>query len=465
MFFTFLLCAVAAFFCWRFYARHARQRRALIAEIDEVRGRFEEPGMRLLRLLESLERDLVLIRGGHVAEEAAEIIGDDEVLREAEELASRHAELTKELSEHGHSHSRRDLREREESWRELAEAVGDFLPRLQAEEARLAAVIARTGRLPTRVQDAERLMGEVEAAGAAGEERGFVVHGELTVLSDAAERLREIRSLVDGRRLVASEEPLTTLLGDLSGAKAALRTLEQRWEALSEREAVLRGALERLHRQRDEAEAVHRTLVADFAHEIGQDMGARMAAGASELTAAERHLDVLAAELNSADVHGGEAAAEAAEAAQERAEEAFAAPAERRDRVRELSRTLPGYRRSGIEHAGRIEAQAQEPEETRPLAPVAVLLREQMERLDMSSEKPAWLTLELRVAEVGASLNQLESAVQEVAQAVRSTRAALNDAHRKLWAARRAPDTDRTAERIAEGVTSAVRAAAKRPAP
>lgn len=464
MFLTFLICAVAAFFCWRFYAHHARQRRALIAEIDEVRGRFEEPGMRLLRLLESLERDLVLIRGGHVAEEATEIIGEnDEVLREAEELANRHAELTKELSEHGHSHSRRDLREREESWRELAEAVGDFLPRLQAEEARLAAVIARTGRLPTRMQDAERLMGEVEAAGAAGEERGFVVHGELTVLSDSAERLREIRSLVDGRRLVASEEPLTALLGDLSGAKAALRTLEQRREALAEREAVLRGALGRLHRQRDEAEAVHRTLVADFAHEIGQDMGALMTAGASELTAAERHLDVLAAELNSADVHGGEAAAEAAEAAQERAEEAFAAPAERRDRVRELSRTLPGYRRSGIEHAGRIEAQAQESEETRPLVPVAVLLREQMERLDMSSEKPAWLTLELRVAEVGASLNQLENAVQEVAQAVRSTRAELR---RTFAAARRVGDPyDPRAERIAAGVTSLVRAAAKRPAP
>ena len=464
MFLTFLLCALAAFVCWRFYAHHARQRCALIAEIDEVRGRFEEPGMRLLRLVESLERDLVLIRGGHVAEEAAEIIGeDDEVLREAEVLANQHAELTKELSEHGHSHSRRDLRERERSWRELAETVGDFLPRLQAEEARLAAVIARTGRLPTRMQDAKRLMGEVEAAGAAGQERGFVVRGELTVLSDAAERLREVRSLVDGRRLEASEEPLAALLGDLSGAKAALRTLEQRREGLSERETMLREALGRLHRRRDEAETVHRTLVADFAHEIGQDMGARVAAGESELATAERHLDTLVAELGSANVHGGEAAAEAAEAAQDRAGRALAAPAERRDRVRELSRTLPGYQRSGIEHAGRIEAQAQESEGTRPLVPVAVLLREEMERLDMSAEKPAWLTLELRVAEVGASLNQLETAVQGVAQAVQSTRAQLR---RELAAARRDGETyDPTAERIAAGVASVLRATSRRPAP
>ncbi|RKS06834.1 hypothetical protein DFP74_2483 [Nocardiopsis sp. Huas11] len=413
-----LLCVVLVAACWPFHAQFVSERRLLLARITRAREQLDEPGAGLLRVHETLTRDIALVRGGHAPEEAAQTLGTaEDDLRRADELIRLHNELSRTADEGRFGFRPSRLADADRAWRELEQDVRTYLPRLDEHEARLSAVVADTGRIPQRTREAEDLVGEVTEVAEAGRDEGFVVTGETRVLGTAAERLAQVRSLVAERRLIAAVGPLSTLVDELTAARDALRSLRRRQETLAAGTAGLRADQERLTGRRVAAEAALSELLDHHAPSNAEGIAERVAAGSRALDRAGLLAGEAGEALAARDVHRGERAVAEARDAHERAEEELAAPEQRLARVRELSRSLPYECRVLAGRTEQVGKRALKAQETRPLAPVAAGLRAAVERLDVAARRPDWLVIEARLAETSALLDPLDKAVEEVARA------------------------------------------------
>ncbi|MFE3458040.1 hypothetical protein ACFXKD_10880 [Nocardiopsis aegyptia] len=432
-----ILCVVLVAAFWPFHARYVSERRLLIARITTARRQLDEPGARLLRVHETLLRDIALVRGGHAREEAAQALGTaEDDLHRADELIRRHNELIRAADERRFSLRPSTLGDTDRAWRRLEQDVRTYLPRLDEHEARLSAVVADTARLPQHLRKAEDLIGGVTGAAEAGRAEGFVVTGDSRVLDTAAERLAEVRSLVGNRRLIAAVSSSTALIDDLTAAHGALRSLGRRQEALAGQVADLRADQERLTELKAAAEAALAELLDRHAPSNAQGIAERVAAGVREQSGAALLLGEATEALTARDVHGGERAATAARSAHVRAWEELSAPEERLARVRELSRSLPYERRVLAGRAEQIGERSLKERETRSLAPLAAGLRASVERLDVAADRPDWLLIEARLAEATALLDPLDKAVEEVARTAWTRRRDLDRARRELRATR-----------------------------
>ncbi|GAB2517394.1 hypothetical protein [Nocardiopsis aegyptia] len=134
-----ILCVVLVVAFWPFHARYVSERRLLIARITTARRQLDEPGAELLRVHETLLRDIALVRGGHAREEAAQALGTaEDDLRRADELIRRHNELVRAADERRFSPRPSTLGDTDRAWRRLEQDVRTYLPKLDEHEARLA---------------------------------------------------------------------------------------------------------------------------------------------------------------------------------------------------------------------------------------------------------------------------------------------------------------------------------------
>ena len=436
-----ILCVVLVAAYWPFHAQFTSQRRLLIARIRRAREQLDEPAAGLLRVHETLLRDIALVRGGHAREEAAQALGSaEDDLRRADELIRRHTELSRAADERRFSLRPSVLGDTDRAWRELEQEVRTYLPKLDEHEARLSAVVADTARLTQRLREAEELIDGVTEAAEAGRAEGFAVTGESRVLDTAPERLAEVRSLIGDQRLIAAVSPLAALVDDLTTAHRDLRSLRRRHEALTGHVAGLRAEQERLARLRAAAETAFAHLIDRHARSNAEGIEESVAVGVRELSRAALLLGEAAEALTALDVHRGERAATAARSAYARAEEELSAPELRLARVRELSRSLPYERRVLAGRTEQVGKRALKERETRPLAPVAAGLRAAVEQLDVAADRPDWLVIEARLAETAALLDPLDEAVEQVARAAWTKQKELDRVRRELWTVRRELD-------------------------
>jgi chromosome segregation ATPase len=424
---------------WPYVATHAANRRRLTDGIAQTRHSLDEPAAGLLRVHETLQRDVELVRNGLSPEESTRILHTvEEDLRRADDLIRRHTDLNRLAGDKGHGFRLRTLGEADHTWRRLAEEVRAVLSRLDEHEARLSRAVADTARLPQRLREAEAVLGEVAAAADAAQAEGFAVAGDARVLDTAPERLAEVRSLVGSQRLLAAVGPTNELADELSAARDGLLALRRRHGALTGRVADLRAEQERLAARARTADATHALLLDHHAPSNAEGVAERLAEGRHELERADTLLTEAVAATAAKDVRRAEQAAAGARAAHESAEAALTAPEERLARVRELTRSLPYEVRVQTDRVDQMHERASRTQETGPLVPLAAALRAALDRLDLAADRPEWLVMEARLAETTTLVDALGQAVDGVDRIARRAREQQARTTRELHALREA---------------------------
>lgn len=429
--------------------RHMIRLRDLRGKLEAVQGETGELTLGLHTLVETVRRDVELVRGAFAAEEQPEVLGAcEEHLGAAEELLRRYSDLSggasarnqagevaREMlpglqSQEGYPTAALSAAARQ--WRQVGEAMREIVPVLQTEEERLTEALTRARELPGRLEQARALAGQARAAAERGAEDGFVVDTEAEVLDTAAEHIAEVAHLAEERRLRAADTALTELAAELTASRDALRSLRRRRADLTSRLDDVEESLSALPGQDSDAAAQLGILTERFAAEAWGGLEARIEQGRQHSARAAVELDAARRHLLASDPGRGELAAEEAEAERDAAQQKFAVPAERLERVRDLRVALPGRKGELLQRAAALAQSVQDNKATRPLHPVVTELRAQLDALDMTQAKPPWLTYEQRLAELDALVGETETAAEQVGGAAERMLAELEAANTQL---------------------------------
>lgn len=407
-----LLVALVPFALWYGWYRRVALRH-LHERLEQVAGELNEPTMQLHDVLESLRRNIELVRSTFTPEEAAEIVrAGERHLVEGDALIVQRSGLTE--------HGRRPraglnpdpLNEAIGSWQGLRRDTEEVLARMRAEDQRLTSALLRARRAPQRLERALELIEEVRSAAAEAEERGFLVSTETERAALAEESAAEIRRLLDENRFQVAEAPLTELLDTLTRTRDSLLSLRRRRSELANRLAELGHTQEELEQSLAHAAESHRALTRQYAYRVWSGLDIHIDQGREESERAAAEVDTLERELSAGDLGRAEKAAAKAAAAQDEARRELAVPVDRLLRMRELAATLPERKDAMLARVAGLGKQAAADKATRSFCGVTKELQAQLTRLELTAAQPDWLELEQRLNEVEQLLTGLEIGIR-----------------------------------------------------
>ncbi|NED98316.1 hypothetical protein G1H11_23730 [Phytoactinopolyspora alkaliphila] len=423
--------------------RRRRRRQELAARFTRTTSQLDELTLKLDPVTESLRRDIELAKSAVAAEEIEVALGDsEEMLDSADQMIYQRSELSADRDQLLSQRSLAALETDVQAWERLETKVRGLLPRLAEEEARIAAVVAVDGEAADRLARADELAADVREAAATGNAAGYVVTDDAAVLDVYDERVREIHRLLDEKRLIATDEKLSSLISDLEASREALGRLAQREADLAERLAALnreQAEIEALEGPAADAEAALRT---EFAESISVPIDGKVEHGREEIGSAAGLLDEANGLVQRRDLGGAECRLNDAEAAQGLARAALGEVTERLKHARRLSESVPERHASVSARVAALRSLVTQlgsaaPQSVRSEASAA---EARLSDVDLTGSHPDWIALN---DELAAIENQVNAATSEEEKARRREE-------------QRRRDAELARQRRAAGATAAV---------
>lgn len=407
-----LLVVMVPFALW--YGLYRRSTlRQLRGQLEQIANELTEPTMQLHDTLESLRRNIELVRTTYTSEEATQIIASsDEQLIAGDSLVVQRSGMTERRNRALSAYTPDPINQAIDAWQDLRRETRKLLRRLRTEDDRLSHALTAAQRAPERLARAEEMIEEVRSSIAAAEERGFVMTMEREVADLAEERATEIRRLLDERRFRAAEGPLTRLTKELTETRDNLLSLRRRRSELSSRLDELHKAQRRLRQRLQYSRESYRTLARQYAHRTWTGLDTHIDQGRDEMNRAASDLDTVEQMLESGDMGHAERAARSAASAQAEAERELSVPVERLVKMRELATTLPERKDALVARAAGLAQQATSEKSTRSFTGVAKELQAQLSALDMTVSQPDWMTFEERLDELEQLITGLEVGIR-----------------------------------------------------
>ncbi|WP_017537093.1 hypothetical protein [Nocardiopsis halophila] len=426
--------------------QHRLRIRPRTEALARASAQVNEDAARVHTLAGSLRRSEELIRSGFAEAEAREVLaGAEDRLRRADELLRERDRLADEGGRPAWRTGAEEAARAARRWQELRRDAEGVLADLSAADERYARALAASTALDDGMREAERLVTEVRSAAEDARSRGYAVDGDAAVLAAAGERLQEVGALAAEGRRIAGSDALAALSSELSGARSALRAIGERESQARHRLHAPTDARQRNGVRRSAAVAALTELESGYAAALREGMHAHVESGERSASEVEERLRAAHAALDARDVQRAEAALDAAEQADRSAEEEFAAPVERLEKVRELSAALPRRRSAALIRLTEIAERARGAEGGGHLSPVVLTLRAHVEAMDVQAERPDWLRLDAALAEADALADSLSEACDA---AVSSAAGARSEIVRLEQALRRSEEERESAQRL-----------------
>lgn len=426
------LIALAVLTTWYGFDRRNR-RRALSQRFHRTTEQLDVLTEPLTDVVDTLRRHVELVRGAYCDDEIAKVLGScEERLRTGDELLVKRSELAISRDQ---VMARRDLDSVSQTihvWQDLEETVTEILPGLEAEEERLAKAISYASELPSQLETVSALVDEVREAAWSAEVDGFAVATDIAFLDAVPERVARIKRLIAARQILATEGPLTELMSDLTAARDNLGTLRQRRHELFTRLAQLAEAQRELDDRNNDAEAAYATLVEHHAPPLWDGFDAHLTQAQEHTARAAQEMAAVEDALSAGDPGRGEHAARAAESAQSAARRELSCPVDRLGAVRELQHRLPRRKKELYEQAVELEKRADSDKSTQTFKSVAKEFRAQLDRLDMTADRPDWLEYDRRIGEIYTLLHSTEIGLRHCQTSISQLRSETKSLSRRL---------------------------------
>jgi hypothetical protein len=381
-----------------------KKRGELAARFERCTAELDTLTLRLDPRTESLRRDIELMRTAVATEEIGEAIGaSEDMLNSADQLIYQRSELTASRDLLLKQRSLAKITEGVASWEALEASVRGLLPELEAEETRMAALLAVRGEAPERLARIESLADDVRAAEAAASTAGYVTSADAAVLGTVSEQVAMIERQLDENRLISVHSSTTQLIADLERARDALGRMAQREAELGQRVVELEQAQSDVAAMEHAASDADRNLREAFAESIYAPVAGNIDAGRLAVGSAAESISAGRQALDGRDLGTAEVRLEEAETAQQQAQSMFASLTDQLERAQRLQQSVPERRRAVAANVGSLQTLVARlgPAATAGLRQQVAELEAELAAVDTLSPRPDWIAMD-------ASLEALE---------------------------------------------------------
>lgn len=439
------LITLAILSTWYGFDRRAR-RRALSQRFRHTSRQLDELTVPLANLVDSLDRQIELVRGAYAEDELPRVLGSSvEALRSGTSLLIRQSDLAPDRENLLRARDLDGVSESIHTWQDLETNVRRALPALRAEEDRLTHAIARSLDMADHLHEvtilAEKLRSRIDVATA----QGFVTTTATSVLVGVPGRISQIEHLIAHRQVLAAQDLLDGLIADLTSAIDDVTRLPQRRQHLTMRVDTQRRVLRELEELAGHAAVAEEELANHYAATLSRDLTSSRALADEHTARAAGQLARAQQRLDEGDLDDAERLADAADASHDAARTQLQHPVRRLATVQELRTRLPQRKARLYEQTVELEKRSEKEAVTTSFTAVAREIRVQLDRVDLASAHPDWLECDHRIDEIQTLIDRTDAGVRHCLTAIGQLRGEARSLTRRLR-------EERSARYEAEGI-------------